>query len=198
MKKDFLLPIISLSCICLFVSGILAAVNIFTKPEIEKKAQERAELAMKNIIPHADKFIKVDHPGEIPKSVTDIYKTSNNVGYIFMIKVQGYGGDLKLFCGINNDGVIIKVDELEHTETKGMTDPVFRDPHESQYIGKDKNLHFINAVTGATISSNAYKRGIQDAFTAYWQIINNTPGTIAGEEICEIEIPFEIESEEAP
>ena len=166
MNKDFIMPIIVLSLICLFVSGALAVVNNFTAPVIENAAAQRAAAARREIIPGADNF-ELLHAEGLPRTITEVYRAANNAGYIFMISVPGYGGNLNIICGINNDGRIIKTQVLSHTETKGMTDAVFSDPHESQYIGKDKHLHDITAVTGATISSNAYKNGVRDAITAF-------------------------------
>ncbi|MCL2210056.1 MAG: FMN-binding protein [Treponema sp.] len=166
MKKEFIMPIIVLSLICLFVSGALAVVNGFTKPVIDLAAAERAAAARKEIIPQADGF-ELLHPEGAPRSITEIYRATNDTGYIFMISIPGYGGDIKMICGIDNNGRIIKTAVLAHTETKGMTDPVFAEPHQNQYPGKDKNLENIIPVTGATISSNAYKSGVRDAFIAF-------------------------------
>ena len=166
MKKEFILPILTLSLICLFVSGALAVVNNFTSPVIETAAAQRAAAARKEIIPQADGFELLENGG-LPRAVTEAYRATNNTGYIFMITVSGYGGNINMICGIDNNGRIIKTSVLSHTETKGMTDPVFTDPHESQYIGKDKNLNNIVAVTGATISSTAYKNGVREAFAAF-------------------------------
>ena len=172
MKKDFFMPIIVLSLICFFVSGALAVVNNFTAPVIENAAAERAAAARKEIIPHADSFELIVIEG-VPRTITEIYRADNNKGYIFMIAVPGYGGNIYMICGIDIEGKLLKTAVLSHTETKGMTDPVFSDPHESQYIGKDKNLNNITAVTGATISSNAYRNGIRDAFIAFELLLEN-------------------------
>jgi len=166
MNRDFIMPIVVLSLICLFVSGALALVNELTNPVIENAAAKRAAAARKEIIPEADGF-ELLHIEGLPRTITEIYRATNNLGYIFMMSVQGYGGRINMICGIDNNGRIIKTQVLSHTETKGMTDPVFSYPHESQYIGKDKNLLGINAVSGATISSNAYKKGVSDAFAAF-------------------------------
>lgn len=176
-KKEFVLPIITLSLICLFVSGALAIVNSFTAPVIQTAAEERAVAAMKQIIPDAYDFyvINKDIYG-MPRTITGIFSAMSHddgiLGYIFMITVAGYGGDMNLICGIDNDGIIIRSKVLSHTETRGMTDAVFADPHQDQYIGKDKNLEGITGVTGATVSSNAYKNGIRDALTAF-SIVNS-------------------------
>jgi len=174
MKKDFIMPVIVLSLICLFVSGALAVVNELTNPVIEIAAAQRAATARKEIIPQADGFELLFIEG-LPRTITEIYRATNNTGYIFLISVPGYGGKINMICGIDNNGRIIKTQALSHTETKGMTDPVFSDPHESQYIGNDKNLDGIIAVSGATISSNAYKKGISDAFIAYELMLEALP-----------------------
>ena len=166
MKKDFILPILTLSLICLFVSGALAVANNFTSPVIKEAAAQRAAAARREIIPQADGFELLETEG-MPRTITEVYRATNNTGYIFMVNVSGYGGNINMICGIDNDGKVIKTSVLSHTETKGMTDAVFSNPHESQYIGKDKNLINITAVTGATISSTAYKNGVRDAFTAF-------------------------------
>jgi len=173
MNKNLIQPIIILALICLFVSGALSLVNSKTSPVIAKAAQERAAAARKEVIPQASGFelLNIDNlrgKNGIPATITEIYKTANNIGYVFMITSAGYGGDIKLICGIDPHGIIIKTSALNfQTETKGIATPVFEDQHQNQYTGKDKNLSGVNAISGATISSTAYRRGIQDAFTAF-------------------------------
>ena len=176
-KKDFIIPVLVLSLICFFVSGALAVVNTYTLPKIEKDAAARAKLEMEKIMPQANDFIELKDIPNLPRTISGIFNAKNKagdtLGYLFMISVPGYGGNINLICGVGNDGIIIRTQVLSHTETKGMTDPVFADPshpagaYQSQYIGKDKNLENIIAVTGATVSSTAYKNGIRDALLAF-------------------------------
>jgi len=177
MRNDFLKPIIVLALICFFISGALAVVNTFTKPKIESDAGKRAKQEMEKIIPQADDFIELKDISNLSRTITGIFSAKNKagdtLGYLFMISVPGYGGNIKLICGVDNDGIIIKTQVLSHTETKGMTDPVFADAvpnqftFQGQFTGKDKNLENIIAVTGATVSSTAYKNGIRDALSAF-------------------------------
>jgi len=164
LKKDFVMPILVLTLICLIMSSALAFGNSITQPVIEKAAAERAETARREIIPHADEFVLLKVEG-LPKTITDVYETTNNTGFIFMITTTGYGGEIKLICGIAPDGKIIKCMTLAQTETKGLGTIVF--DKESEYQEKDKNLDGIDAIAGATITSNAYKNGIRDAFDAF-------------------------------
>ncbi|MCH5304478.1 MAG: FMN-binding protein, partial [Ruminococcus sp.] len=55
-----------------------------------------------------------------------------------------------------------------HSETSGLGSKTADEPYKNQYIGKtENNLDEVNAISGATISSNAYKKAIVDAFKAY-------------------------------
>ncbi|MCL2442229.1 MAG: FMN-binding protein [Treponema sp.] len=173
IKKDFIIPIIVLSLICLFVSGALAIVNYYTNPVIKTAAKQREDNAMKEIIPQADEFIPLDInkirlENDFPKTVTSIYETSNNAGYIFLVTTPGYGGDIIIICGITPEGKIIKTAVLEHNETQGLGTPIFDHPHAGQYWGINKTgIESIDVISGATITSNAYKNGIRDALTAF-------------------------------
>ena len=84
-----------------------------------------------------------------------------------MITAKGYGGDMNLICGIDEEGNIIAVDTLSHNETKGMGSKTAEEPFNRQFIGKDKDLDGVDAITGATISSKAYIGAIKDAFAAF-------------------------------
>ena len=167
VKNDFVMPILVLFSLCLLVSGALAFGNMLTQPIIEEAAEQRAEAARREIIPQAVDFVIVEVDG-LPKSVHAIYRTTNNVGFIFETTTLGYGGEVKLLCGIDPNGKVIKTVVLEQSETKGFGTPVFDEPHSGQYWGRDKNgIEDIAAISGATISSNALKRGIRDSFTAF-------------------------------
>ena len=169
MKKDFILPVLVLVAICLVISTALAFINNATEPVIVAAAAARAEAARSEVIPDASGFERLDIDG-LPKTVTEVYKASDDLGYIFMLTTKGYGGELKLICGIDNDGKIIACRTLEQTETKGLGSRVAEAPFESQFVGVDESLDGVSAISGATISSSAYINAVQDAFTAFERV----------------------------
>ena len=166
MKKDFIIPILVLVLICLVISAALAFTNSATAPVIEAAAANRAEAARNDVIPDADGFEQLDFDG-LPKTVTEVYKATNDIGYIFMLTAKGYGGQMKLICGIDTDGNIIACKTLEQSETKGLGTRVTEEPFESRFAGADASLDGVSAITGATISSTAYIGAVKDAFTAF-------------------------------
>ena len=88
----------------------------------------------------------------------------------FKFAVKQIVGDIKLICGIHNDGSIEAVKTLSHSETSGIGSKVVDNAsgYRDNYAGKTaENYQDVDAVTGATISSKAYKAAIASAFEAY-------------------------------
>ena len=174
MKRDFIMPILVLTLICLLMSGALAVGNRITRPVIEQAAAERAEAARKEIIPAAARFDPI-HAEGLPRSVTEAYGTPEGLGYIFMVTASGgYGGDIRLIIGIDPEGRILRSQVLSHTETPGFGTVVFEKA--ADYEGWDRaGAETVDGVAGATISTNAYRNALWDAFTAF-EIIKGARG----------------------
>ena len=170
MKKSFneiIKPVLVLVCICLVVTALLAYINSVTSPIIAKAEEEKTRQAMTEVLSEADSFEKLEIEN-LPERVTEAYSATNGAGYVFMLTTKGYGGDMKLICGMDADGVIEQCKTLSHAETSGLGSKTAEDPYRNQYCGKSaETLGEVDAITGATISSNAYKNAIEDAFKAY-------------------------------
>ena len=165
--KEIVNPIIVLSCICLVITALLACTNMVTSPIITEAENKKAEEARAEVLSEADSFelLKVD---SLPEMVDEVYVANNGTGYVFMLTTKGYGGDMKLICGIKSDGTIEACKTLSHSETSGLGSKTAEDPYKSQYNGKNADtLSEVDAISGATISSVAYKSAIEDAFKAY-------------------------------
>lgn len=165
MKKDFVLPILVLTVICLLISAALAVTNSVTEPVITAAAAARAEEARNAIIPDAEGFELMKLSG-LPATVTEVYQSTNDVGYVLMLTTTGYGGEIKLICGIDNAGLIIAAQTLSQSETKGLGTKAI-EKIESVLPGVDQALNGVDAVSGATITSKGYISAIQDAFKAF-------------------------------
>ena len=170
MKKSFneiIKPVLVLVCICLVVTALLAYINSVTSPIIAKAEEEKTQQAMTEVLSEADSFEKLEIEN-LPERVTEAYSATNGAGYVFMLTTKGYGGDMKLICGMDADGVIEQCKTLSHAETSGLGSKTAEDPYRNQYCKKSaETLGEVDAITGATISSNAYKNAIEDAFKAY-------------------------------
>jgi electron transport complex protein RnfG len=170
LRDDFVKPILVLALICLVVSGALAVTNGITEPVIADAAVQREKAARNEIIPAANDFdvLKVDG---LPETVTEVYKSTNDVGYIFVLSTSGYGGELTLLCGVSPEGVLIRCMTLEHSETKGLGSRVTEQQFENQFIGMGAGLDGVEAISGATISSRAYIGAVRDALAAFETVV---------------------------
>jgi electron transport complex protein RnfG len=160
------MPVLVLTVICIVVSGAIALMDSVTHPLITSAAAERAEAAMTRKIPHATGFEWIETEG-LPATIREVYRTTNNVGYIFIAAVNGFSGDITVICGIDPDGRIIGTATLAHTETKGIGTILEQESFLSPFIGMDHRLEGIDTVTGATISTRAFIHAIDDIFTAF-------------------------------
>lgn len=167
--KDILKPIIVLAAICLIVTTLLAVVNSVTSPIIKAAEEAAAAQARSEVLKEAKSF-ELMKDVKLPEGVSEAYKGNDGTGFVFMLTQKGYGGDIKLICGMRPDGSIESVKTLSHSETSGIGSKVVDNAtgYNKNYSGKTaENYESVDAVTGATISSKAYKAAVKSAFEAY-------------------------------
>lgn len=164
--KTKLKPIIVLMLICLFTSTALALTNEKTASVIAQTEKTKAEEAQKEVLPEADSFTQLSLTG-LPPSVTEVYEAQNGAGYVLLLSTKGYGGDMRLICGMDKDGKITSCKTLSQSETQGLGSKITEAKFSEQFIGKDSSLEDVETISGATISSKAYIGAIKDAFTAF-------------------------------
>jgi len=169
IKRTYIMPLLVLTTICIVVSGALAFMDSITSPVILAAAEERAQVVMAEIIPNATGFerIELSSIDGLHSTIREIYRTSNGVGYILIAAVNGFSGDITVICAVSPDGNIIGTSTLSHTETRGIGTILEQDSFLSPFTGLDKNLEGIDTVAGATISTRAFIRAINDIMEAF-------------------------------
>lgn len=160
--------ILVLTVICIVVGSMLAVVNHITAPIIAEANRKKALESCFVVMKEATDFEEIPVEGlEVPSTIKNIYKEKEGKGYVFKMETTGYKSGLVIMCGINSDGKITGVTTISSEETANIGKKTEDEAYESQYIGKDQSLKGVEKITGATITSTAYKKAIQDAFTAY-------------------------------
>ena len=151
-------PIVVLCVICIVVTGALAATNRVTAP----------------IFGVSDRTL---FPGGINvANVSDVYRTTNDVGVVITSSAKGYGGDVVVMTAITPDGTIKQIKVTEQSETKGIgsnvvSTPSYWERYEGVSAGQALVLNQdIDAYSGATISSKAVLSAVNSAIEAYNQI----------------------------
>ena len=167
-------PIVVLCVICIVVTGALAATNGMTAPIIEAATLAAQEAARTELLPDAQGFEKVE--GVNVANVSDVYRTTNDVGVVITSSAKGYGGDVVVMTAITPDGNIKQIKVTEQSETKGIGSNVVATPsYWERYKGVSAAQALvlnqdIDAYSGATISSRAVLTAVNSAIEAYNQI----------------------------
>ncbi len=167
-KKESVVKLgIILLIICATVTLALAVVNDITQPLIAQITQRQQDEARTEVLPQAQTFERLS------EKVYRGFQEGKAVGYAVTATPSGYGGEINMMVGLDEEFRVTGVKIVTFSETPGLgsksSEPKFLD----QFIGKDGNVTVVKgsakgendvvAVSGATISSNAVTTGVKDA-----------------------------------
>lgn len=182
MTKKILLPTVALFVICLVCTVLLALANDVTAPIIDELAA-KTEIESRLEVLSTAKSFKDGKSGNI-SYVTGLNDKNEVEGYVFVTQAKSYGGQIKVMTGVDRDGKVTGVKLLEINDTVGLGMNAKKDSFRNQYIGlfdkitvqkngADKEKNEIQALTGATISSNAVTDAVNSALADYNTVTGN-------------------------
>lgn len=171
MKKQnktwaLLAPVVVLVLIGAIVTAALALTNGATAPVIAEAQRAAAEAAMRTVLPEGADFAVVKDAEGLPEAVTEVQTAGNGAGHVITVKGKGYAA-MTVMVGVGADGKITGTQVLIQEETKGIGSKVVEDnsPFQQALVGVD-SVDGVEAVTGATMSSNGMKNAVQAALDA--------------------------------
>lgn len=182
--KSLLTPVAIITLICLISVTILVGTYQITKPIIETNNAKRADAARGQVFSQAgvqgfseipeEKLLKL-FKGKLPDGLVNVHVANNSKGMVITTEDKGFGGSIIVVTGLDNKGKITGITITDHTETPGLGTKAMTVDFLSQYLGKttidssmDANKdEAIDAVTGATVSSNAVYRAVEKALLSY-------------------------------
>lgn len=158
-------PTVILLAICLVITFALAGVYNVTAPVIETGKIAEANEARKNVLPAGDTFTQVPD-ASLPEGVTEVYKADNGAGYVFTTGARGFGGPVVYMVGLDSSGETTGIHMLSHKETPGLGTKVQDQAYLEQYYG-GRDPEAVDAVSGATRTTNSLKKALAQAQEAY-------------------------------
>ena len=179
---ELLKPAAALLAVTVIAAILLGYVHRITKEPIAAQRERIEAEAIGAIFNTAiDKSDEVDVPEDSPvKRAIRVYSGNKLLGCAVFTSPTGYSGPVDIVVGIGMDGVVRGVRILRHAETPGLganaDNPAFTD----QYKGKGGTLSVtkatpgnneIQAITSATITSNAVTRGVNDALSFFYKSV---------------------------
>ena len=179
MKKAILVPTIALFVICLVSTALLALANNVTAPIIDELAIKNEEASRKTVLSDADTFEVKSADGI--DYVVGLDKNGNEVGMVFTSTSKSYGGDMIVMTGVDTEGKITGIELLQINDTPGLGMNAQKPEFKDKFIGMSDEIKIlknsanaanneIDALSGATISSNAVADAVNEALDNFAKI----------------------------
>jgi len=179
--------VLVLTGVAVIMGGILAFVNHLTEGPINEQKEKALADGIKAVMVCDD--LKVDETIEVRQNdekgkelVYTVYEVKDAQGKDLGAAVEsttgGFGGDLKVLVGFDQEGNILGYTLLEHAETPGLgakADKWFQKGEKGDIIGKNpaeplivsKDGGQVDAITASTITSRAFLLAVNNAYKAY-------------------------------
>lgn len=137
-----------------------------TEERIKESEQTQVEQSLSQIFPSAEFE-------ELENNTYQATQDGKTVGYVGIVKERGYGGFtggfIKIAVGINLEGTIEKIRIISQSETPGLGSKITKTWFLKQFENKSKEEiklsdkgGEIDAITGATISSQAVVEAVRE------------------------------------
>lgn len=191
-KGGFMKDALVLFAITLIAGACLGGVYGMTESVIAQKELETKEAAYRTVLAGASSFEADDMTDLITKgndeiaglgygnvivdeAVTGVDASGAPVGYVVTATSKdGYGGNITVTVGIQADGTVEGIEFLTLAETAGLGMNAAQPDWKAQYAGKNVDAfavtkngasadNEINALSGATITSNAVTGAVNGA-----------------------------------
>lgn len=173
--KDMIKTVTVLCVISLIAGALLGLVNEITFISDEEILNSKLKTAYA-----AEAFTPVQTASE--EGLLGVYSPDGADGvYVYYVTDKGYGGEIKLLVTVENN-LLTKIVKVEAGETAGLGDNAFKDKFLSQFYGTDistaetypafpDKTSGVDAVSGATITSNAVLRMINLVIVSHKAIL---------------------------
>lgn len=149
--------------------------NVLT--ETDETLKSNAQTAINTVINSKTTEIDITKYQDMPTQILKAYKT-NNGNYLFELRASGFGinGDkyynpsgeyIYIKASATKDGKIISLITESQKETDGIGSACSEKSFYSQFNGKTESDYTeIDAISGATITTNGYKTAVSKIFAA--------------------------------
>lgn len=162
-----------LMLVCTLMTAALAAINAVTAPLIEKGEQQKRNDILSDFFPI---MVSSQANESDIASVSAVYTVfgaeSDIIGYCVDVTETGYAGDVSMMVAVSEEGAILGVSLVSHSETKGLSEKKEASALCDRFEGKTGQQKFtenggsIDKIAGATYSSRAVLNGVNHALAA--------------------------------
>ncbi len=156
-------PILAVTVVVFIAVAILAGMDSLTRDMIEYQKELKVQRMLNEIFPDMTSYISED----------DIYIISadgTEIGFAFLAIGKGYGGDIDILVGLEDETTLKGIAVIAHAETPGLGDKILNPDFTDRFVGVDitdvavpDEGGKIDAITGSTISTKAVIDAVRTA-----------------------------------
>ncbi len=142
--------------------SVLTYVDSITREKISAQEDEAIKILLTEMFPEMSRYNFKD-------DIYTIYSDGDKVGYAFLAIGKGYGGDINILVGLEDEETVKGIKIVSQEETPGLgtriTEPSFTDQFvgvEINDIALSRDGGQIDAITSSTISSSAVVEAVRN------------------------------------
>ncbi len=148
-------PIIFITVVVFASVGLVTWTDSITAEKIKYQEELKIQRMLKEMFPSMSEYTFED-------DIYTIYSDGAGVGYAFLAVGKGYGGDIKILVGFEDETTIKGITIISQSETPGLGSRIAENSFASKFAGLNigdvalkQDGGQVDAITGATISSGA-------------------------------------------
>lgn len=139
--------VLTFTLLCIASASLLVLANVHTKSYIQQNTEKQELARLEGLVDELDRELLCEQGIEL-----------------FEVERRGYGGEMSVVVAIQ-DGSVLGVRVVRHSETPGFDEVLSPD----DWIGRlaIEELEGIDAVTRATVTTNAVLLAVEEAMRLY-------------------------------
>ena len=148
-------PIIFITVVVFASVGLVTWTDSITKDKIGEQEEQQIQSMLEEMFPSMSEYTFED-------DIYTIYSDGAGVGYAFLAVGKGYGGDIDILIGLEDETTIKGITIISQSETPGLGSRITEDSFANKFAGLNiedvaltKDGGEVDGITGATISSGA-------------------------------------------
>jgi len=148
-------PIIFITIVVFASVGLVTWTDSITEDKIEEQKEQQIQSMLKEMFPSMSEYTFED-------DIYTIFSDGAGIGYVFLAVGKGYGGDIDILIGLEDETTIKGITIISQSETPGLGSRIAESSFASKFAGLNigdvalkQDGGQIDAITGATISSEA-------------------------------------------
>ena len=163
MKTKFkeIFPVVFITVIVFISVALISGTDSITKDKIEEQKELQIKTMLSEMFPEMSEYAFEDE-------IYTIYSDGAVAGYAFLAAGRGYGGNIDILVGLEDEETVKGVKIIAQSETPGLGSRISELSFTAGFAGVNVNDVIlkkdggqVDALTGATISSRAVVEAVR-------------------------------------